>query len=161
MTSKRIPGLADVCEGVAEAFRAFGRALRGYSIRRSVWVQRGTVVNLENGDIAMHPLDAISVECEGDPLIELDEALGWIVERAHRELDQLLVQADYRIKLAEQKQDARLEAWLIVNGMTVYDLRAARMRPLWILQDSGPITAAKIAGATITAERIDPRVEAL
>lgn len=161
MTSKRIPGLADVCERAAEAFRAFWRALRGYSIRRSVWVQRGTVVNLENGDIAMHPLDAISVECEGDPLTELDEALGWIVERAHLELDQLLVQTDYRIRLAEQRQDARLDAWLTANGMTVYDLRAARTRSRWILRDTGPITAANIAGATITVERIVPRVGAL
>ncbi|GLU88900.1 hypothetical protein Agsp01_11550 [Agromyces sp. NBRC 114283] len=36
-----------------------------------------------------HPLDAIAMKHVADPLARLDEAMTWIVGRAHRQLDSL------------------------------------------------------------------------
>lgn len=131
----RIPGLSDALGLVAEAFGRFVDALRGYTITRSALVPRGEAVRFEHDGeviVAMHPLDAIEHECKDDPYIWLDEALGWIYERADLQLDGLLRAADARVRLGNLRQKERLAAWLVENDMTEYDLRAATMRTRWL-----------------------------
>lgn len=130
---KRVTGLTDVLGGVVDAFKQFADALRGYDIRRSVWVPRGTIVYVDEPRRAhiMHPLDAIGVENPGEFDIQLDEIAQFFTERAHLELDQILGHIDNTIRWANLRQEQRLAHWLVANDMTEYDLRAAQMRIRW------------------------------
>ncbi len=151
----RIPGLSDAIGLVADALGKFVDALRGYTITRSALVPRGKPKRFErDGEVivAMHPLDAIEHECKDDPHIWLDEALGWIYERADRQLDGLLLDADTRVRLGNLRQKERLAAWLVENGMTEYDLCAVTMRTRWLEARTGDPEHREVA--RVAPERI-------
>lgn len=145
MNIRRIAGLGDLVAGLAEAFRGFADALRGYEIHRSALVKRGKPVRFERDGriiVAMHPLDAIEIENRDDPEIWLDEALGWITERAHRELDSILVDATNRAKLGEIRQAERMSAFC----------REHDLPNPWILVADGVLDGSAITGAIIREE---------
>lgn len=118
-------------EAVAERFETLADALYGVNVRASAHVARGGAYYAERDQDSMrrtlfvHPLDKMVLDNEGDPLTHLDEALGWIYERAERELDQLLVQADTRVRLGASRQRQRMAEWQAAHGVTDRDLRAA------------------------------------
>lgn len=138
----RIPGLSDFIEGAAAAFQKFADALRGYEIHRSALVKRGEPVRFEDQGrviVSMHPLDAIEIENRDDPEIWLDEALGWITERAHRELDSILVEATNRANLGKIRQAERMTAFCREHGIS---------NP-WILTSLSAIDGSKIIASTL------------
>ena len=138
----RIPGLSDAIEGLAGAFQAFADALRGYKIMRSALVPRGEMRRFEDGGkiiVAMHPLDAITAENVGDPLTELDEALAWITERAHAELDTLLSAAGNRAMLGAVRQRERMAAFCKDHGFPNLD----------VIRVDGIIDGSKIVGGPL------------
>lgn len=124
------PGLIDAVRDTAEAFaralQPLRDALLGVEIRRSAHIPRGETRRLEPEDtghrraiLMMHPLDAVEAEHGDEPSVWLDESAAWIVERAHRELDNVAVNAKYRCDLGAIRQLERLAEFDAVHGLGV------------------------------------------
>lgn len=128
-TETRVPGFSDIINSVAETIQGLSDAIRGYTIRPAATVPRGerTRIRTDGGQlvICMHPLDAITEAHAGDPHKELEEALAWIVEQAHDELDKLIADAHLAVVVGTMRQDDRMNAWLLEHRMTEDDLLLA------------------------------------
>lgn len=107
-------------------------AFYGVDVRVSASVKRGTSYYSDrHGEtnrrvLFMHPLDALFIDYKGEPSAHLEEALGWIFERAAVRLDEVVDDAGIMARVAAERQEERMKAWMRENGVSQHRLEAAR-----------------------------------